>query len=176
MGRIHKLRLGVSPENVNHHLAREHRPGMRKRLRALQMLLKGATVGRAAKAANVSKLSVEAWLRIVRKWGCSGLLSVLKPHGNQTATDEAVVREQIRIALESKLSLRLRKRLVAIARLLAGERPEEVAREMRIHSGALRMWIAEVRKTGLGEILGWKDFSGWDSTSISERAQPVDVA
>lgn len=155
MGRIHKLRLGVSPEDVNRHLEREHRPVMRKRLRALQMLLKGATVGRAAKAANVCKMTVEAWLRITRKWGCEGLLSVLKPHGNQAATDEAEVREHIRIALESRLSLRLRKRLMALDRLLSGKRPEQVASEMRIHSSTLGPWMADLRKTGLSEITGW---------------------
>jgi Homeodomain-like domain len=145
----------VSLEDVNRHLACEHRPVMRKRLRALRMLLKGATVGRAAKAANVSKMTVEAWLRIARAWGCSGLLAVAKPLGIQTALDNATVREQIRIALEGKLSLRLRKRLMAIDRLLAGERPEEVSGEMRIHGGALQTWIAEVRRTALSEIFGW---------------------
>jgi transposase len=163
MKRTHKLRLGVSLENVNRHLACEHRPVMRRRLHALQMLVKGATVGRAAKAANVCKMTVEAWLRIVRKWGCSGLLSVEKPYSSQVVTDEAAAREQIRIALESKVSLRLRKRLVAIDRLLAGQRPEQVAEEMRVQSGTLKLWVDEVRKTGLSEILRWSDLNERDS-------------
>ena len=159
MSRIHSKRLGLGLAEVRTYLAGEHRPIMRKRLRALQMVLKGATVRRAAKAVNASPSTVETWLRIVRAGGCAGLLSAgPKTLGIQPAFDNAL-REQIRTALAGHLPLRLRKRLTAIARLLAGEIPEQVALDMYVHGGTLGSWMAELRKTGLSEILGWTNSS-----------------
>jgi transposase len=154
MNRIRSKRLGVTLEEVRTYLAGEHRARIRKRLRAMQMVLKGATIGRAAKAANVSKMTVEAWVRIVRAWGCSGLLSVDKPLSAQARLDKAAVREHIREALDGKISLRVRKRLIAIDRLLTGEKVDHVAQDMRIQSGTLQRWIADVRKTNMSEMFG----------------------
>lgn len=155
MSRIHAKRLGISQAEVSRYLSTEHRPLMRKRLRTLQMLLKGATVRRAANAANVSVLALETWLRVVRAGGCEGLLTVgQKMLRIQSARDNAL-RDQIRAALDSEPSLRLRKRLIAMDRLLAGEKPEHVALDMRVHGGTLELWFAELRKTGLSEIIDW---------------------
>jgi Helix-turn-helix domain len=167
MSRIHSKRLGITLEEISTYLATEHRPLMRKRLRILQMLLRGATVRRAAKAANISVLALESWLRIVRAGGCEGLLTIgPKMLRIQLARDNAL-RDQIRAALDGEVSLRLRKRLIAMDRLLAGENPEYVALDMRVHGGTLGKWITEVRKTGLSEILGWKNVTHGEPAAAS---------
>jgi Helix-turn-helix domain len=149
---------------------------MRKRLRVVQMVLKGATVRRAAKAANVWPGTIETWLRIARAGGCAGLLAIGPRTLGHSAPDNAL-REQIRMALAGELNLRLRKRLVAIDRLLAGERLEQVAGEMRIYGGKLGLWITELRKTGFSDILGWKDnracFRGASTLTLRAVGNPI---
>jgi transposase len=160
VSRVHATRLGVSLKEVRALLATEHHRHARRRLRALEMILSGATIGRAAKAAKTSKAMIEAWLRVVRKGGCSGLLNAafgVLSEERMSAHETNALREQIRLALMAGVNWRLGKRLMALDRLLAGEDRERVARDACVWPDTLRSWLATVRDKGLSEMIARKD-------------------
>jgi Helix-turn-helix domain len=167
MSLIHSKRLGISAIELSHCLENEHRPHIRRRLRALRLLLAGAPLERAAKAANIDKPVFEVWLWLLRNGGSAALLrddeqlnrlrppetdrgeiGRLFPYGFSKAQVE-LLRRQIGEALERSEDLRVRRRLVAVDRVLAGENRKDVAEEMWISAAAIRSWFALIRKEGV---------------------------
>jgi hypothetical protein len=179
MSLIHSKRLGISAPELSHCLENEHRPHIRRRLRALRLLLAGAPLERAAKAANIDKPVFEVWLWLVRKAGSAALLrddeqlSRLRPPETDrgelgrvypygfTREQAEVFRRQIGEVLEQSEDLRVRRRLVAVDRVLAGENRNHVAEEMWISAAAIQRWFALIRKGGVDALrVEEKDGSG----------------
>jgi hypothetical protein len=167
MSLIHSKRLGISAIELSHCLENEHRPPVRRRLRALRLLLAGAPLERAAQAANLDKTVFEVWLWLVSKVGSAALLrgdeqlnrlrppetdrgevGRLFPYGFSREQVE-LLRRQIREALERSEDLRVRRRLVAVDRVLGGEKRGKVAEEMWISVGAIQQWFTRIRKDGI---------------------------
>ena len=170
MSLIHSKRLGINPAELSHCLENEHRPHVRRRLRALRLLLAGASLKRAAKAANIDKPVFEVWLWLLRKVGSAALLrddeqlnrlrppetdrgevGRIFPYGFSKEQVE-LFRRRIGEALERSRDLRIRKRLVAVDRVLAGEKRDEVAEEMWISAAAIQRWFALIRKDGVDAL------------------------
>jgi transposase len=131
--------------------------------------LKGATIRRAAKAAGSNAAAVEGWLRALRNGGPAAFFAAppkyavpgidpvkfLDECADVAETDK--LRAQIRSALGGRVGWRLKNRLMAVDRVLAGEQRSEVAQDMSIFTATLGKWIAAVRNEGLAKMVSRND-------------------
>jgi transposase len=156
MARIKLPHHSISLGDLGRLLASEHRRHARTRLRALKMVLKGATVSRIAKAARTNKAAVERWLRIVRKDGVNALLDIAPREIAITYLSEEDVdrlREEIRKALHDGVNERLEHRLKIIDRCLFEGSTRRAADAAGLLPDTVSNWLLGVKKIGLRALI-----------------------
>src|SRR5882757_10072745 len=138
----------ITMRSIGELLVIEHRPYARKRLFALKMILKGATVGRVAMAARTTKATVEKWLRTVRRGGLELLLEAPAYAWIEcrlSGREVIQLRAKIRKALSDGVNERLAERLTIMDRVLDEGDVDRVARTVRFAPDTLRVWLSGVR-------------------------------
>lgn len=181
--RFLKLNLpGVTGKNLAHALAHETRPSARKRLRAVQLILKGKEPKQAARIVGVSEASVSRWIAVARRSGLQALLTDRrgqKPKLPVPASKAGPMRAQIRKALEESDHDRMtRERLAAVDQLLAGVPVLEVASMARVTQGAVMVWLSKFEKGGIAALVSRPQkpeplCPDVDSASLRARAATV---
>ena len=140
-------------------LAREEHPGLRKRLLALQAVLRGDSNHEAAQHAEATPNSVARWLKRARE---GGLAAVLDNHPRKKPMKPAFIaamRAEIAAVLKRRLRRRLRLRLSAIDAALAGEPLAIAAALIHIKPRTLKTWLGTIRKHGIAPLLAkWEPF------------------
>ena len=120
----------ITQDEVKAALARERRPGVRRRLVALSRILAGKSIKQAARAAKATRGSVERWLKQVRQAGLQSLpLDRRRRYRKREMTRAQVenTRREIAAALAHPLRPQVRARLIAIDTVLSGRPINEVA-------------------------------------------------
>jgi transposase len=156
MRKIDLKSLGVSQDEVEAALARERRPGVRRRLVAVCKILEGKSIKQAARAAKATRRSVERWLRQVRQFGFQSLLTDGRHgHARRSMKPNQVseTRRQIATALAGPLKPQVRARLIAIDRVLSGRPIDEVAASARVLPNAVKSWLRTVTYGGIAPTL-----------------------
>ena len=139
--------LGVGLDGIKAALARERRPGVRRRLVAVGKILAGRSINEAARAAKATPGSVDRWLGQVRRSGFQSLLSDGRHgHAKQSMKPNQVneTRRQIATALAGPLKPQVRARLIAIDTALSGRPIDEVAASARVLPNAVKSWLRAV--------------------------------
>ena len=156
MSRVDLHLLKITNADVEAALAQEHRPGMRKRILAVKMVLEGKTTVHAGRVVKVHERTVRNWLRMVRRYGCTALAfdgrsgPRKKPIGLHQLH---ALREQIAAALTQPMNRHVRMRLLAVDLVLAGTPVLSVATEARVSPISLRYWIAQAWEKGVDGVI-----------------------
>ena len=116
--------IPVTEAELGAALAEQTHAGKRKRLLAVQALLRGATKHEAAQLARASSDSVARWLKRASKGGISTVLADKPRKEPMTAEAIAAARADIAAALRRNPNRRLRWRLNAIDAVLAAIGPK----------------------------------------------------
>jgi transposase len=150
------ISLGVSQDEVEAALAREHRSWVRKRLVAIGKILAGRSINQAAQAAKASGGSVERWIGQIQQSGFQSLLGDGR-HGRpkrwMKPSKIAQTRRQIATALSGPLKPEVRARLIAVDTVLSGRRIEEAAASASVFPGTVRSWLRVVTYDGIAATL-----------------------
>jgi transposase len=134
----------------------EERAAIRKRILALEAVLRGRKPDSAARAAGTSANSVYRWLARARREGLAAVL-----HEGRAAhrrkllnpVDIESARGEIAAALRRNPHWWLRQRLLGIDAYLSGQPTARAAAIASITSQSLRRWIAKIRREGITAVL-----------------------
>jgi transposase len=137
-------------------LSRETRPRKRKRLVALQTVLRAASAEEAARAMSVANASIARWVTRAQAGGLAAVLTYL-PRRPPPITQEFItaVRAEIATALGRPLRRRLKSRLEAIDAVLAGEPVEMAAALGGVTLPTFKKWLVHIRQFGITALLAY---------------------
>lgn len=156
MSRVDLNLLKITREEIEFALEAERRSWVRKRLTAVREVLDGSTEVHAAKMAKISCTSVQRCLRRVREAGFAGLVydGRVEPRSKPMKPPEMDrLREEIAAVLKRKPRWLVRRRLLAVDAVLAGNLLHRTATETHVKPSTLRSWIATARRRGVGALL-----------------------
>lgn len=144
--------FGVSQGEVKAALARERRPGVRRRLVAIRRILAGSSIKQAAHAARATPGSVDRWLGQIQQSGFQSLL-VDGRHGHAKRRMKPgqvkETRQQIATALAGPLKPQVRARLIAIDTVLSSRSIDEAAAAARVLPNTVKDWLRVVTGDGI---------------------------
>lgn len=147
----------ITFEDLEAALSNESRSHVRKRLIALRAVLKGASEVEAAKLIQAKPETVGHWLRTARRHGLESLIK--RSEGRKSrlivpASEQADLLASVRSALSGTPDSSERLRLLAVARVLEGDKPTQIANEMGVTTKSVRGWLKKLREDG---VVGLKD-------------------
>ena len=135
-------------------LEKETRPLIRKRLLALQAVLRGDSYADAARLVGAQSASVSRWVETLHKEGLAAVLISdvrLRPWKPELA---AAVRAEIAAALQRQPRWKIRNRLKGIDAFLSGQSLEAAAAIASVKPDTLRDAICQIRREGIATTLG----------------------
>jgi transposase len=137
-------------------LSGETRPRVRKRLIALQTILRVATTEEAARAVKAGHGSVASWVTRAQAGGLAAVLTDL-PRRPPPMTPEfiAAVQAGIATALKRPLRRRLKTRLQGISAALAGKPLQKAAALGGVTPPTLKRWLVHIRAFGITALLAY---------------------
>jgi transposase len=116
-------------------------------------LRRGASRPEAAKRVKASLSTVDNWLRAVRRSGWQSLTRRMPGTKPKEVKEVARVRNQIQRALSRNRDAAVRTRLIAVDRVLRGERVGVTAAELGFTRGAVSLWLRKLRRYGVDALL-----------------------
>jgi transposase len=126
---------------------------VRKRLIGLLAIAEGASRREAAKRAKAGLSTVDNWLRAARRSGWRSLTRPMPGPKPKKRKDAARLRKQVSRALSGKQDAAVRTRLIAVDRVLQGERVGVTAAELGFTRGAVSLWLRKLRRYGVDALL-----------------------
>jgi hypothetical protein len=127
---------------------------MRKRLRAIQAVLRGASHQQAACVAKSELSTIDSWIHLAQTGGLKALLSDLHGVPGQLDTDMVASRRpEIAAALKTELTSRQISRLRALDAFLSGESRDAAAHIAGIQRDALNSWIRIFLSHGIAGVI-----------------------
>jgi len=152
MRKLNFAELRVIREEIAAALNRKPSWRVQKRLRALDAILAGRTVSRAADTACASRPQVERWLAAATRHGLGGMLSAHERPRKETglALDSAMLRA---LAATEK-NWRMKKRLLAMADIAEGMSITRVSMRVGAGEDTIAKWIERFRAGGAEALRG----------------------
>jgi transposase len=134
----------------------EDRPAIRKRILALEAVLRGRKPDAAARAAGMSANSVYRWMARARREGLAAMLYEGRAAHRRkflTAEEIATARREIAAALRRSPYWWVRQRLIGIDAYLSGQPEARAAAIAMITPERLRKWIGKIRRESIIAVL-----------------------
>jgi transposase len=165
--RMTKGDIAAARRQIEAALARKLPQPLRKRLIAIRAVLGGQSLAMAARTAGVSQPSVSRWFSQMRREGWRALLhdarlrvaSVRSPANPGFAGSPAtgftlpITHAEIAAALASESRAAVRKRLLAVQRVLCGDNITDAARATKTKPSTLLRWLRLVQQSGCEVLL-----------------------
>jgi transposase len=149
-----KIKLpDVAAKELQEALAGELPGRVRKRLIGLQAIAEGASRPEAAKRAKAGLSTLDNWLRATRRSGWQALMRRMPGTKPKKVKDAARVCRQIRRALSGNLDATVRTRLIAVDRVLGGNRVDMTAIELAVTRASVSLWLRKLRRHGVDALL-----------------------
>ena len=144
---------GIAAKELREALVGEVPVRVRKRLIGLLAIAEGASRPEAAKRAKAALSTVDNWLRAARRSGWKSLIRAMPGTKPMKVENAERVRKQIRRVLSGKLDGEVRTRLIAVDRVLGGDKVGVTATELGFTRAAVSLWLRKLRRHGVDALL-----------------------
>ena len=134
-------------------LAYERRPKIRRRLRALHLVVLGRLPKQAARLAQTNASAVHRWIRDVEKGGLSAVTRD-GPSLRISQAEAARMRAAIRAALQEHGDDTTWRRLMAVDFLILGHPAAAIARQFKRAPHTVKLWLAAFLREGTQGLVG----------------------